>query len=98
VKKLKVVAFNGSPRRDGNTALLINKVLQEIEKEGIETEFIQIGGNQIHGCVACGTCRKLKNKKCVIEDDNVNQYIQKNGFLSSYSYFLEGFSLFVIFS
>ncbi len=77
MKKLKVVAFNGSPRRDGNTALLINKVLQEIEKEGIETEFIQIGGDRIRGCMTCGTCRKLKNKKCVIEDDNVNQYIQK---------------------
>jgi len=77
VKELKVVAFNGSPRKDGNTALLIKKVLQEIEKEGIETEFIQIGGDRIRGCMACGTCRKLKNKKCVIEDDNVNQYIQK---------------------
>lgn len=74
---MKVVAFNGSPRPEGNTAILIRKVLSAIEAEGIETEFIQLGGQQIHGCMACATCRKLKNKECKIVNDNVNQYIKK---------------------
>jgi multimeric flavodoxin WrbA len=74
---MKVVAFNGSPRKDGNTAILINRVLKELQAEGIETEFIQLGGQQIHGCMACGTCRKIKNNECKIVNDNVNLYIQK---------------------
>jgi multimeric flavodoxin WrbA len=74
---MKVVAFNGSPRTDGNTAILINRVLKVLQAQGIETEFIQLGGQQIHGCIACGTCRKIKNKECKIVNDNVNLYIQK---------------------
>ncbi len=74
---MKVVAFNGSARKDGNTAILIRHVLEVLEKEGIETELIQLSGEQIHGCMACGTCRKVKNKECKIVNDNVNIYIQK---------------------
>jgi multimeric flavodoxin WrbA len=74
---MKVVAFNGSPRKDGNTAILIKRVLQVLEKKGIETELIQLGGEHIRGCNACRTCYKTKNKRCVIENDNVNAYIQK---------------------
>ncbi|MGE5555160.1 MAG: flavodoxin family protein [Methanocella sp.] len=74
---MKVVAFNGSPRAEGNTAILIKQVLKELEAEGIETEFIQLGGQLVHGCIACGTCRKLKNKQCKIVNDNINSYIQK---------------------
>lgn len=74
---MKVVAFNGSARKDGNTAILIRRVLKELEAEGIETEFIQLAGQQIHGCAACGTCWKIKNKECKIVNDNVNLYIQK---------------------
>ena len=74
---MKVVAFNGSARKDGNTAILIRRVFQVLEKEGIETELIQLAGEQIHGCMACGTCRKVKNKRCKIVNDNVNTYIEK---------------------
>lgn len=74
---MKVVAFNGSPRPQGNTAILIKTVLKELEAEGIETEFIQLGGQIVHGCIACGTCRKQKNKQCKIANDNINSYIQK---------------------
>lgn len=74
---MKVVAFNGSARRDGNTAILIKRVLQVLEKKGIEAELIQLAGQQIRGCNACRTCYTTKNKRCVIEDDNVNAYIQK---------------------
>ena len=74
---MKVVAFNGSARKDGNTAILIQRVLQVLEAKGIETELIQLVGEQIRGCNACRTCYSTKNKRCAIEDDNVNAYIQK---------------------
>jgi len=74
---LKVVAFNGSARKDGNTAVLIRRVLSVLESEGIETELIQMAGQLIHGCTACGTCRKIQNKQCKIVNDNVNSYIEK---------------------
>jgi multimeric flavodoxin WrbA len=74
---MKVVAINGSARKDGNTAFLIRRVFQVLEKEGIKTELIQLSGEQIHGCTACGTCRKVKNKQCKIVKDNVNLYIEK---------------------
>ena len=74
---MKVVAFNGSARKDGNTALLISRVFQVLEAKGIETELVQLAGEQIRGCNACRTCSSTKNKRCAIEDDNVNAYIQK---------------------
>jgi len=74
---LKVVAFNGSARKDGNTAILIRRVLKTLEKEGIETELVQLAGKQIHGCNACRTCYETKNERCIIEDDEVNEYAQK---------------------
>lgn len=74
---MKVVAFNGSPRPQGNTAFLLKKVLSELEKEGIETELVHLGGNAIHGCLACGRCGKNKNGKCVIETDIINSCIAK---------------------
>jgi len=74
---LKVVAFNGSARKDGNTAALIQRIFKILEAEKIETELIQLAGQQIHGCTACGTCRKVKNKECKIVNDNLNLYIQK---------------------
>jgi multimeric flavodoxin WrbA len=74
---LKVVAFNGSARKDGNTAILIRRVLAVLENEAIQTEFIQLAGQQIHGCTACGVCGKIKNRECKIVNDNINSYIAK---------------------
>ncbi len=74
---MKVVAFNGSARKDGNTAILIRRVLKVLEKEDIETELVQLAGGLIHGCTACRTCYETKNERCVIEDDKVNEYVQK---------------------
>ena len=51
---MKVVAFNGSSRKGGNTEILINFVLEELEKEGIETELFQLAGKKIQGCRAVG--------------------------------------------
>jgi multimeric flavodoxin WrbA len=74
---VNVLAINGSPRKDGNTAVLIRTILVELEMEGIETETIQIGGKKIHGCTACMKCFENRDKKCVIDDDPVNTCIRK---------------------
>jgi multimeric flavodoxin WrbA len=73
---MKVIAFNGSPREKGNTYHAIQTVFEELTKEGIETELIQLGGSNIQGCTACYECFENKNKQCVIEDD-LNQFIEK---------------------
>ena len=74
---MKVIAFNGSPRKDGNTFRLINKAFESLKKEGIETELVQVGGKLIHGCKACYACFNKKNGKCVQDDDIVNDCIEK---------------------
>jgi multimeric flavodoxin WrbA len=76
-KTMKVVAFNGSPRKNGNTYSALRLVLEELEKEGIETEIVQVGGNTVKGCNGCGNCARNKDEKCIITGDNVNEWIQK---------------------
>jgi len=74
---MKAIAFNGSPRKGGNTEILLRKVLEPISEAGIETELVQIGGKQIRGCIACFKCRENKNSKCAIDSDMVNECIGK---------------------
>ncbi|MDD5021630.1 MAG: flavodoxin family protein [Endomicrobiaceae bacterium] len=72
---MKVVAFNCSPRKDGNTSILINTVFKELEKQNIETKQIQFGAQKVSGCIACYQCVKNKDKKCIIKDDIINDCI-----------------------
>ena len=74
---MKVVAFNGSPKKAGNTALALKLVTDELEKEGIETELIHVGNKAVRGCLACGHCGESKNEQCVLIDDEVNEWIQQ---------------------
>lgn len=74
---MKVVAFNGSPNKEGNTYTALKIVTDELEKEGIETEIIHVGNKAVRGCIACGHCAKNKNEKCVLPGDDVNEWIQK---------------------
>jgi multimeric flavodoxin WrbA len=74
---MKVVAFNGSGRKDGNTAILLNAVLEEISKEGIETELIQLAGKAPQGCIACYKCFENKDQKCAVTKDRLNEYLAK---------------------
>jgi len=74
---MKVTAFNGSARRDGNTAILINQVFSELEKQDIETEMIQLSGQKIRGCIACYKCFENKDRSCSLKDDVVNDCIEK---------------------
>jgi len=74
---VKVVAFNGSARLDGNTAILLRYVLAELEEQGIATELIQMSGQKIHGCLACRKCFAEKSGRCAQADDMGNEYIDK---------------------
>jgi multimeric flavodoxin WrbA len=74
---MKVVAFNGSPRPEGNTHRLIRIVFEELGKAGIETEEIQLGGRFIHGCIACYKCFEQKDRCCAVTDDLANDCIEK---------------------
>lgn len=58
----EVVAFNGSPRKDGNTFKLIRYIFDELEKENIDTELVHIGGQRIQGCTACMKCFDNRDK------------------------------------
>jgi len=74
---IKVVAFNGSPRKNGNTSILIDTVFSVLNSEGIETEVIQVGNKLVHGCTGCGKCREIKDKSCQIKNELLNECIAK---------------------
>ncbi len=74
---MKVIAFNGSARKEGNTAILLNLVLDELKAEGIDTELYSLAGKPVQGCIACYKCFEKKNKRCAVEKDIMNECIQK---------------------
>ncbi len=74
---MKVVAFSGSARKNGNTALLLRTALAELEAEGIETELVQLAGTEINGCIACYQCFQKKDGRCAVEKDCINDCLEK---------------------
>jgi multimeric flavodoxin WrbA len=74
---MKVVALNGSPKKEGNTALLIEKLFETLKEKGIETEQIHLGAETLSGCIACRKCFENKDKKCVLQTDKFNDIFQK---------------------
>ena len=74
---MKVIAFNGSPRKNGNTTILINYVLDELQKEGIETEHFLLAGKEVHGCRACYRCAQNRDRRCAVGNDVLNECIEK---------------------
>jgi len=76
-KIMKVVAFNGSPRVNGNTQQAIEIVFEELRREGVETELVQIGNKRFSGCIGCRKCQETKDMKCIISDDGMNEIIMK---------------------
>jgi multimeric flavodoxin WrbA len=74
---MKVIAFNGSARKDGNTAMMVRYAFEELEKENIATEMVQLSHVNIHGCIACYKCAEKKNKRCAVDNDIVNDCIAK---------------------
>ena len=63
---MKVLMINGSPRKEGNTALALREMERVFAEQGIETETVQPCNQDIRGCIACGFC--YKNRKCVFTD------------------------------
>ena len=76
---MKIVAINGSPRKNGNTALLLDAVRQEVEAAGVEFQVFQPGPN-VHPCMACYNCLDTGSLRCVRKDDGVNDIIADPGF------------------
>jgi multimeric flavodoxin WrbA len=74
---MKVLGINCSPRKGGNTALIIKEVFKALEKEGIKTEFFQLGGKSVSGCIACMKCKKEKDGRCHQKNDTINDCIKK---------------------
>jgi multimeric flavodoxin WrbA len=75
--RMKVVGFNGSPRKDGNTSILIHHLFHELQKEGIETELVQLSEKELRGCIACYKCGEAKDRRCAVKADAANEYIEK---------------------
>jgi multimeric flavodoxin WrbA len=74
---MKVIAINGSSRKDGNTSLMIKEVFKVLEEYDIQTQEIQLAGERIRGCMACDLCARNKDRKCAIDDDILNSIIEK---------------------
>jgi multimeric flavodoxin WrbA len=74
---MKVIGINGSQRESGNTYLMLRMVFDELEKSGIETEIVRIGGKNIRSCTACGACSRNKDGHCVIASDMLNETLDK---------------------
>lgn len=71
---MKVLMINGSPRKDGNTSVALKELEKTFLEEGVEVETVQIGMQNVRGCIACGTC--MEQGKCVF-DDVVNELAPK---------------------
>ncbi len=74
---MKVVAFNGSPRKNGNTNELLQVLRSRLEEAGIKYEQIDICKSHPRGCTACYACVKNQDKKCVIATDPLNEWVEK---------------------
>jgi multimeric flavodoxin WrbA len=74
---MKVIGFNGSPRKDGNTSILIKHVFNELERQSIGTELVQLSEKEIRGCIACYKCIENKDRRCAVKNDAANEYIEK---------------------
>ena len=74
---MKVLAINGSPHKEGNTYHALRMVLEELEKEGIETEILTIGNTAVRSCIACNACRTKKGLCSAFKDDGVNEAVEK---------------------
>lgn len=70
---MKVIAINGSPRKDGNTSKALELMADELENDGIGVEIIHVGHLSIHGCTGCGYCQRSELNQCVFKDDIVNE-------------------------
>ena len=71
------VAVNGSPRKGGNTELLLKEVLGELDAAGWETELVKVGSSAIRGCIACQKCFENQDNQCAVKEDKFNDIFAK---------------------
>ncbi|MDE6318694.1 MAG: flavodoxin family protein, partial [Lachnospiraceae bacterium] len=71
---MKVLLINGSPRVGGNTSIALDEMVKVFQEEGVEAEVVQVGNQDVRGCIACGRCGETG--KCVF-DDAVNKIAPK---------------------
>ena len=74
---MKVLLINGSAHKQGNTFLALSEVAQTLEKNGVETEIVQLGNKPVRGCIACGQCKMKQLNRCVFDDDVCNRIVEK---------------------
>ena len=74
---MKAIAVCGSPRKAGNTEMLLNKCLSKLSAAGIKSELINLRGKKINPCIACGVCRKKQDKTCAVKNDDFNPILEK---------------------
>jgi multimeric flavodoxin WrbA len=74
---MKVIAFNGSARKKGNTSILLRHVLDHLEQAGMITEMVELAGARLRGCTACMQCFEKRDRRCAVEDDALNGCIEK---------------------
>ncbi len=82
---MKVLGISGSPRRNGNTDILIKTGLVVLADEGIQTEFVSMADHPVKPCQACGGCSKTDDVRCVQEDPAfdgmIERFIEADGYL-----------------
>jgi len=74
---MKVLGISGSPREDGNTAIVVRTALDALTDEGFQTEFLSLAGRRVKGCIGCGGCSKVDRPGCVQEDPAFDGIIDK---------------------
>ena len=74
---MKVIGINGSARKDGNTALLIEAFFEPLREGGMECELVQLAAKTVAGCTACNACRKKQDRQCHGRKDFGNEVIEK---------------------
>lgn len=72
---MKALLVNGSPRKNGNTDMMLDALREHLERGGVEVVRFQLGGNALRGCAACGECGRKLDRRCVIDDDVINDLI-----------------------
>lgn len=74
---MRALAINGSPRKGGNTELLLKAVLAPLDEAGWETELVRVGGKPVRGCIACGKCFENQDNRCSVNTDMFNEVMDK---------------------
>ena len=74
---MKVLLLNGSANKNGNTFTALSEIARQLEKNGVESEIMQLGNKPVRGCIACGQCHAKQLGHCVFDDDICNRIVEK---------------------